>query len=180
MLLFVLVSSDTFVSVVSPSPETVQFELSGGSLQSYGCKPIDPSYWISGSGSVVTIIYREKQNQPTFRVWGMNTDDAAGISVNGSDYPLSISTASYTTKITCGTSPGTEGITFQEGLLVGVNTPSQGNYSYQDITLNAINVKTLTIRGLRGAGWGFCGIVQRGPRETEDATKHQRRGRIDD
>lgn len=137
--------------------DTISFTFSGGSFTSYGCKPVDPTYWMAGRGGTVTINFAEPEDDPSFRVWGMNTDDTAAISVNGTAYPLTMETASYGTKVVCGTSPGPDGVSFAGGLLTGSNTPSQGNYSYQDIRLNAPGVRAITIEGRSGAGWGFTG-----------------------
>lgn len=138
--------------------DTVAFELAGGAFKSYGCKPVDPAYWMAGNGCSVTITFARPEANPSFRVWGMNTDDTASVSVNGVSYPLTMASASYKAKVVCGTSPGPDGVTFANGLLVGVNTPSEANYSYQDIQLNATGVSSITITGLNGAGWGFAGV----------------------
>lgn len=138
--------------------DTVTFELAGGAFKSYGCKPVDPTYWMAGQGCSVTIVFARPETNPSFRVWGMNTDDTASVSVDGVSYPLTTESGSYRTKVVCGTSPGPDGVSFANGLLVGVNTPSEGNYSYQDIQLNAVSVSSITITGLKGAGWGFAGI----------------------
>lgn len=138
--------------------DTVAFELAGGAFKSYGCKPVDPAYWMTGNGCSVTIMFTRPEANPSFRVWGMNTDDTASVSVNGASYPLTMASASYKAKVVCGTSPGPDGVLFANGLLVGANTPSEANYSYQDIRLNAADVSSITITGLKGAGWGFTGI----------------------
>ena len=48
-------------------------------------------------------------------------------------------------------------MTFTNGLLAGANTPADGNYSYQDVTINQANVTSIEITGQTGAGWGFAG-----------------------
>lgn len=101
----------------------------------------------------------------------MNTDDTASIHVNGENYQLTASTGSYDKKLLCGTSPGTEGVLFVNGKLVGANSPSLGNYSFQDVQLNAENVASITITGLSGSGWGFAGVVVKCPKRNEDERK---------
>lgn len=161
-----------FTSATSGATDTLAFNLSGGAFKSYGCKAIDPTYWVSGNGAVITVTFAKPETNPSFRVWGMNTDDAASVSVNGSAYQLSPQTASYTPKVVCGTSPGPNGVLFASGLLVGANTPSEANYSYQDIQLMASDVTTITITALKGAGWGFAGTsVYRTPASPMNASK---------
>ena len=140
------------------SPDTLTWSFYGGTFASYGCAPIDPTYWMSGYGDSVIVTFVAPQSYPTFRVWGMNTDDSATISVNGVPFPLNSSTASYDAKVVCGLSPGPDGVVFSAGNLVGANSDVQGNYSYQDVQLNATNVTTITVKGLAGQGWGFAGV----------------------
>ncbi len=146
-----------FIPSTSTSPDTLTYTFSGGTFASYGCAPIDPTYWLTGNGNSVTITFTAPQDYPTFRVWGMNNDDVASITVNGSNYPLNSNTASYDAKVVCGLSPGTDGITFIDGNLVGANENFDANYSYQNVQLTAINITTITVTGIAGAGWGFAG-----------------------
>jgi hypothetical protein len=147
-----------YIPATSTQTDTLSYTFSGGSFQSYGCSPIDPTYWLSGSGNSVTVTFVNPESYPTFRVWGMNTDDVASVIVDGESYPLTSSTASYDTKVTCGISPGPDGVIFLDGNLAGANTPNQGNYSYQNVQLNATDVTTMKITGISGAGWGFAGV----------------------
>lgn len=147
-----------FIPSTSTSTDTLSYSFSGGSFQSYGCAPIDPTYWLSGSGGTITVTFVNPQYYPSIRVWGMNDDDSATISVNSVSYPLNSSSASYDPKVVCGLSPGPDGVIFANGKLVGANTNGQGNYSYQDVYLHATNVTTITITGVSGAGWGFAGV----------------------
>ena len=147
-----------YIPTTTTSPDTLTWTFYGGTIASYGCAPIDPNYWISGHGDSVKVTFVNAQSYPTFRVWGMNTDDSATVFVNSLPYALNSSTASYDAKVVCGLSPGPDGIGFSAGNLVGVLTPFQGNYSYQDIQLNATNVTSITVKGLAGAGWGFAGV----------------------
>ncbi|MCW5919150.1 MAG: hypothetical protein KIS71_05165, partial [Bacteroidetes bacterium] len=39
----------------SGSNDSVTYLFTGGSFQSYGCAPIDPTYWISGNGMTCTM-----------------------------------------------------------------------------------------------------------------------------
>ncbi len=145
-----------FVASTSTS-QALSFTFVGGSVQSFGCAPIDPTYWMSGAGMSVTITFAQPQSSPSLRVWGMNTDDTASIEVNGAPYTLDATSASIAPKVVCGVSPGPNGVAFVSGNLAGANTPGEGNYSYQDVTLNAANVTTVKLGGLTGAGWGFVG-----------------------
>jgi hypothetical protein len=131
----------------------------GGSFQSYGCAPIDPTYWIAGSGQSVTVTFSSPQDYPRFRVWGMNTDDVASVMVNNVSYPLNAATATYLPKVVCGISPGSDGIVFANGNLTGANTPAQGNYSYNDIQLTTTGVTSFKVSGVSGAGWGFASTL---------------------
>jgi hypothetical protein len=72
-------------------------------------------------------------------------------------------TASFEEKIVCGISPGPDGIAFSNGNLAGANDNTIGNYSYQDVKLNIVNVSTIEITALSGAGWGFAGILIKCP-----------------
>lgn len=147
----------THVAATSSSEDVLAYTFAGGAFQSFGCAPIDPTYWMSGSGMSVTITFVEPQARPSIRVWGMNTDDTASVSVNGASYALDSSSASFTSKVVCGVSPGPDGVAFVNGTLAGANTPQEGNYSYQDVTLETTGVTSITITGLTGAGWGFAG-----------------------
>ncbi len=146
-----------FIAATSSAPDVLSFAFSGGQIASYGCAPIDPNYWMSGSGMSATVTFVSPQAQPSIRVWGMNTDDIASIRVNGSAYPLDATTASLSAKVVCGQSPGPDGMTFASGNLTGANTPGGGNYSYQDVTIHQSGVTSIQISGLAGAGWGFAG-----------------------
>jgi hypothetical protein len=147
----------THVPSTSPSQQVLSFTFMGGAFQSFGCAPIDPTYWMSGSGMSVTVTFAQPQARPSIRVWGMNTDDTASVAVNGTTYALNASSASLTAKVVCGVSPGPDGVAFTNGMLAGANTPAQGNYSYQDITVEQTGVTSIHVAGLTGAGWGFAG-----------------------
>lgn len=142
---------------VSGSDTAVTYSLSGGSFQSFGCPPIDPTYWVSGFGATMTVTFTSPQAFPAFRVWGMNDDDSAAVSVNGAPYILNASTAFYDPKVVCGLSPGPDGVIFANGILVGANTNSMGNYSYQDVYILSSNVTSITVTAHSGAGWGYAG-----------------------
>ena len=146
-----------YVPSTASSQQVLAYTFTGGSFQSYGCMPVDPTYWLSGSGMSVTVTFAEPQARPSVRVWGMNTDDTASMAVNGTAYSLDASSASLAPKVTCGVSPGPDGVAFVSGMLMGANTPSQGNYSYQDITVEMTGVTSIQLTGLTGAGWGFAG-----------------------
>lgn len=147
-----------FIPATSTATDTLTYTFNGGAFASYGCTPIDPTYWMSGNGMSVTVTFVNPESSPSFRVWGMNDDDTATVLVNGVSYPLTSSSASYTPKDTCGLSPGPDGVLFSGGKLVGANSNAQGNYSYQDVQLNTNNVNSITITGISGAGWGFAGV----------------------
>ncbi|MBK6462704.1 MAG: hypothetical protein IPF92_17115 [Myxococcales bacterium] len=57
----------------------------------------------------------------------------------------------------CGVSPGPDGVAFVGSVLAGANSPTHGNYSYQDITLKTTGATSITVTGLTGAGWGLAG-----------------------
>lgn len=146
--------------------DSLSFTYSGGGFASYGCLPIDPTYWMSQSGMSVTVNFVNAQNNPTFRVWGMNDDDVASVMVNGVSYPLDATSASYDPKVVCGQSPGPDGIIFTGGNIVGANSNMDGNYSYQNVQLIANNINSITLSGLAGAGWGFAGVSIHCPLQT--------------
>jgi hypothetical protein len=116
---------------------------------------------MSGGGDSAKITFVNPQSYPSLRVWGMNTDDSANVLVNGTAYYLDSQSASYDEKVICNVigSPGSEGIEFISGSVVGVNGGALANYSYQNIIINEENVNTLTITGIAGAGWGFGGVT---------------------
>jgi len=143
----------------SASSSNLTYSYVGCAFQSYGCAPIDPTLWFSGNGMSVTISFTNSQNYPSFRVWGMNTDDVASVEVNNINYPLNVNSAYISPKVVCGLSPGPNGILFSAGNVVGSNSPSQGNYSYSDVQLNTTNVNFIKIKGISGAGWGFAGTL---------------------
>ena len=147
----------SYIPATTSATDTISYTFSGGSFQSYGCAPIDPTYWLSGNGKTVTISYVNPQNFPKFRVWGMNDDDSAMVTVNGNYYALTAATASYAPKVVCGISPGPDGVVFANGKVVGANNNQIGNYSSSDVQLNATNVNTIVVTGISGAGWGFAG-----------------------
>ena len=142
----------------SSSVDTLSYSFSGGTFQSNGCAPIDPTYWLAGNGMSVTVTFVNPENYPSIRVWGMNDDDTAIVSVNGLSYPLTALSANYAPKVLCGNSPGPDGVIFSNGKLVGANSNSLGNYSYQDVQINSTGVNTITVTGISGAGWGFGGV----------------------
>ena len=172
LFLILLISSlsfgqQTYVPSDSIAPNILTYTFSDGSFQSYGCSNLDPTYWLSGSGNSVTVNFVNSQTNPSFRVWGMNDDDSAEVFVNESTYFLSLTSASYDDKVICDSivgypnpgSPGPEGVIFASGLLVGENSNSIGNYSYQNVTINSSNVTSLTVVGESGNGWGFAGVT---------------------
>ena len=164
---FLSFGQQTYVPTDSIAPNILNYTFSGGSFQSYGCSNLDPTYWLSGSGNSFTVNFVNSQTNPSFRVWGMNDDDSAEVFVNESTYFLSLTSASYDDKVICDSilgylnpvSPGTEGVIFSSGLLVGVNSNDIGNYSYQNVTINSSNINSLTVVGASGNGWGFAGIT---------------------
>ena len=129
-----------FISSTVVTSPYLTYSFVGGSFQSYGCAPIDPTYWISASGKSVTIVFTTPQSNPSIRVWGMNDDDSAVVKVNGASYSLSAATATYDPKTVCGLSPGPNGVIFANGKIVGANTGVQGNYSYNNVQLLATGV----------------------------------------
>ena len=147
----------THVPATSSSQQVLAYTFASGSFQSFGCAPIDPTYWLSGSGMSVTVMFAAPQARPSIRVWGMNTDDTASVAVNGTAYSLNASSASLAPKVGCGLSPGPDGVAFINGMLAGANTPAQGNFSYQDVTVAQTGVVSIQVTGLTGAGWGFAG-----------------------
>ena len=155
-----------YVPSTSIPTNLLSYNFSGGAFESYGCAPIDPTYWISGSGTSVLITFVSPQSYPSFRVWGMNDDDVASVSVNNVSYPLTSLSASYAQKVICGPSPGPDGVIFLGGNLVGANSNSTTNYSYQDVSLNVVNVTTIEITGISGLGWGFAGVSVNCPQIT--------------
>ena len=172
LFLILIISSlsfgqQTYVPADSIAPNILTYTFSGGSFQNYGCSNLDPTYWLSGSGNSFTVNFVNSQTNPSFRVWGMNDDDSAEVFVNESTYFLSLTSASYDDKVICDSilgylnpvSPGTEGVIFSSGLLVGVNSNDIGNYSYQNVTINSSNINSLTVVGASGNGWGFAGIT---------------------
>ncbi len=145
-----------------PASETsgnLSYTFVGGSFQSFGCAPIDPTYWMAGNGNSVTVTFSTPQDYPRFRVWGMNTDDTASVMVNNVSYPMNSTTATYLPKVVCGISPGPEGITFLNGNIAGSNTPMEGNFSYSDIQLTTTGVNSFKVSGISGAGWGFASTL---------------------
>ena len=147
----------TYVPSTSTSQTVLSYTLTGGAFQSFGCAPIDPTYWLSGSGMSLTVTFVAPQARPSIRVWGMNTDDTASMMVNGAAYSLSATSATLAPKVVCGLSPGPDGVAFVGGGLTGANTPSQGNYSYQDVTIQQTGVTSIQLTGLTGDGWGIAG-----------------------
>ncbi|MBP9151449.1 MAG: T9SS type A sorting domain-containing protein [Flavobacteriales bacterium] len=165
MLIFTLsgINAQTiYIPIDSAASNILNYSLVGGSLQSYGCEGLDPTYWMSGSGNSVTVVFANAQTNPSIRVWGMNDDDSAELFVNTVAYPLTANSASYNSKVICNTtngSPGPDGVLFSSGLLVGANSNAEGNYSYQDVTLQTSSVNSIRIAGVSGAGWGLAGVT---------------------
>jgi Secretion system C-terminal sorting domain len=146
--------------------DSLSYTYIGGGIASFGCAPIDPTYWMSQNGMSVTVNFVNPQNNPTFRVWGMNDDDVASVMVNGNSYPLNAASASYDAKVVCGLSPGPDGIIFSGGNIVGANSNVAGNFSYQNVQLIANNINSITVSGIAGAGWGFAGVSIHCPLQT--------------
>lgn len=148
-----------YIPSTSTTNDTVIYTFNGGTFASYGCLPIDPTFWLAGYGISVTVTFVEPRDYPVFRVWGMNDDDSAFVTVGGSNYPMNYSSAIYLPKVVCGISPGPDGIIFANDKIVGANSNISGNYSYQDVQLKTTEVSTFTVYGSGGAGWGFAGVL---------------------
>ncbi len=133
---------------------------------------------MSGAGPSATITYVALEDYPSFRVWGMNDDDVASVTVNGIPYPLNAGTAAYDAKVVWGLSPGPDRIIFSNGNFTGANSNIAGNYSYQNIQLAATGVSTVTITSLNGAGWGFAGASFNCPVLTSIASEEKKHPQI--
>ncbi len=157
--LSVTLKAQCFISSTVVASPDLTYNFFGGAFQSYGCAPIDPTYWMSASGKSVTIVFTTPQSNPSIRVWGMNDDDSAVVKVNGATYSLSAATATYDAKTVCGISPGPDGVIFAKGKIVGANSGSMGNYSYNNVQLLTTGVSTIMVTGITGAGWGFAGVT---------------------
>ena len=99
-IFFILTMGDlkaqcNYIASTSTAADTLTYNFSGGFFASFGCAPIDPTYWMAGSGGSITVNFVTPQSYPTFRVWGMNDDDSAYVTVNGASYPLTVASASY-------------------------------------------------------------------------------------
>ena len=164
------ISAQTYVPVSNPDPTILSFTFQGGSIESYGCDGLDPSYWLAGNGISLTINFVNPEQNPSIRVWGMNDDDTAEFIVNGSSYPLNSGSALYDTKVICNAlgSPGPDGVLFSGGILIGANSNAEGNWSYQNVTLLNEAVTSITITGLSGNGWGIGGVTVDNPLEIND------------
>lgn len=149
----------TYLAATSSDTSIASYTTVGATLQSFGCAPIDPTFWLSGAGMSVTVTFVAPQMRPALRIWGMNTDDTATVMVNGTAYTLDSASASIAPKVTCGLSPGPDGVAFVGGSVTGANTPSQGNFSYNDVTLEHASVSSIQITGTAGAGWGLGGVT---------------------
>ena len=114
-----------YIPCTNSAGDTVVWSFTGGSFQSYGCAPIDPTRWLSGNGISILATFVSPQDYPALRVWGMNDDDFASVEVNGVSYPLTLSSGSYAPKVVCGLSPGPDGVVFSGGQITGANTPQQ-------------------------------------------------------
>jgi hypothetical protein len=159
------ISAQTYIPVTNPDPAYLTYTFQGGSFESYGCSGVDPAFWLSENGISLTVNFVNPEQNPSVRVWGMNDDDTAAFMVNGSTYPLNSSSAYYDPKVICNAigSPGPDGVLFSEGILVGANSNSQGNYSYQDVTIIGEAVTSITVTGLSGLGWGIGGVTVDNP-----------------
>jgi hypothetical protein len=149
----------TYISATSSDTSIASYTAVGATLESFGCAPIDPTFWLSGTGMSVTVTFVTPQARPALRIWGMNTDDTATVMVNGVAYALDATTASIAPKVTCGLSPGPDGVAFVAGSVTGANTPGQGNFSYNDVTVEQASVTSIQITGTGGAGWGVAGAT---------------------
>jgi hypothetical protein len=148
-----------YIPSTSVAGDTVTFTGTGGGFASFGCAPIDPTYWLNTPGTNMLVTYVEAQEYPAIRVWGMNTDDSASIEVNDVVYPMNEGSAYARPKVVCGLSPGPDGVEFVNDLIVGANTPGEGNFSYSDVVLNSTGVTSIRITYRGGAGWGFAGVL---------------------
>ena len=155
--------SQTFFPINAANNGVFEALPSGGSvIQDFDCVDANPCYWFNVGGQSVTVEFFNPQNEPSVRVWGMNDDDTGSIMVNGINYDLSASTAVYSDKVICSEvwgSPGPDGIFFQSGGIIGANTNSEGNWSYQDITLLTTGIESITVTSNGGAGWGVSGVT---------------------
>ncbi len=155
------ISAQTYIPVTNPNPAILNYSFQDGSFESFGCAGLDPAFWFSENGISMTVNFVKPEQNPSVRVWGMNTDDTAQFMVNGEAYPLNTSTASYDPKVICNAigSPGPDGVLFSNGLLAGSNTNNQGNYSYQNVTIIGDKINSITVIGLSGLGWGIGGVT---------------------
>ncbi|MBS1582260.1 MAG: T9SS type A sorting domain-containing protein [Bacteroidetes bacterium] len=143
-----------YVPATDTSDPLVTYTYGGGSISSFGCAPIDPTYWMSGNSMYIIATYAMPADHPIIRVWGMNDNDIASVEVDGAAYPLNDASATIGDRVICGEAPG-PGVHFAEGNLTG---PVEGNYSYEDITLNVDGVTSIRVNTLAGLGWGFVGV----------------------
>ena len=69
ILLFGLKNYSQCSNVPSNSTSSnLTYTFVGGSFQSYGCAPIDPTYWMAGNGNSVTatlVLFGGRRNQTT-------------------------------------------------------------------------------------------------------------------
>ncbi|HTL80095.1 MAG TPA: hypothetical protein VL651_00245, partial [Bacteroidia bacterium] len=85
-LLVIAFSTDSnaqchYIPATSTAVDTVTWNFAGGAFQSFGCAPIDPTYWMNNTSCNVTATFVMPQNYPGIRVWGMNDDDSAAVYV---------------------------------------------------------------------------------------------------
>lgn len=148
-----------YVPANGGSTNTCTFAFTGGGMSSFGCAPVDPTFWMDQPGINVLITFTTPQDLPGVRLWGMNTDDSAAVQLNGVDYAMDSTSAAILPKVVCGASPGPNGVKFVDGFIVGANTPVEGNYSYSDVVLNATGVSSIRLSYVDGAGFGFAGAL---------------------
>jgi len=162
LLFNVVKAQNIYIPADTTATNNLNYTFFNGSFASFGCNELDPTFWLSGNTDSVLINFVTPQNNPSIRVWGMNDDDSAAVSVNAIIYPLTSTSATYDDKVLCSTvypSPGPDGVVFSNGLLVGANSNSLGNYTYQNVTLLSSNVSSIQIVGKSGNGWGFDGVT---------------------
>lgn len=146
-------ASPTILNFGSPSGSSGNISWTSNYNGAYNCG----SYTnIPFGGSTFTITYAAPVNNPTFVVFGDNTDDVETVKVNGAAYSLSNTTATIGAPSVCGPFGGV-GIVFSGGNYTGGDSPAVGNFSTQTLTLNATNVTTITITHIAGAGSGIAG-----------------------
>jgi alpha-tubulin suppressor-like RCC1 family protein len=143
----------------------VTYTFTGGASQAtYNEVAAKPTYF--GAATKLALTSATPFSYPVIRIDGVNSDDIIKVIVNGVAYPLDATSASLSPEVTL-TAAGSINTPVEmsftaSGYLTALVTAAAGNFAYQDLTINATNITSLSIETVSAVGWGISNFSFQG------------------